>query len=103
MKFPDLFDFNKFVAPVLIKVIYWIGLVLIVLLTLSFIAGASLFSSYLGGGGGFSVGGALFSLIGGAFAALLWRVVCELWIVTFSINERLGTLVELKQAEIAKV
>jgi hypothetical protein len=48
---------------------------------------------------GFSIGTFLFGLIGAAFAALIWRVVCELWIVTFSINDRLGTLVELKKAE----
>jgi len=58
----------------------------------------SLFSSYYGGGG-FSVGGALVALLGGAFGILIWRVVCEIWIVIFSVNDRLGTLVELKQAE----
>jgi hypothetical protein len=100
VKFADLFNFNKFVAPVLTWVIYWIGLVLIVLLTLSGIADLNLSWNFQGGGDALRVGGAL---IGGVFAALLWRVICELWLVTFSINERLGTLVELKKAETSKV
>ena len=103
MEFSDLFTFKKFVAPVLIQISYWVGLIFIALLTLVGIAGTSLFSSYyyggVFGGGGFSVGGALLSLLGGVFGALIWRVVCEIWIVIFSVNERLGTLVALKKAE----
>jgi uncharacterized membrane protein len=102
MEFSDLFTFKKFVAPVLIQISYWVGLVLIVLMTLVGIAGTSVFSSYYYGGGGFSVGGALLSLVGGVFGALIWRVVCEIWIVIFSVNDRLGTLVALKKAEQGK-
>jgi hypothetical protein len=34
------------------------------------------------------------ALIGGVLGLLVWRVVCEVWIVMFSINDRLGQLVE---------
>lgn len=101
MDIADLFKFNKFVAPVLIKVVYWIGLVLIILGMLAGIVGTSLFSSYYGSSG-FSLGGALVSILFGILGVLVWRVVCEISIVTFSINDRLGTLVDLKKTEIGK-
>jgi hypothetical protein len=88
----DLMNFNKFVAPTLIRIVYWIGIVLIILGTLGgVIGGGALMGGY---GGGFSLGGALMALIGGVLGLLVWRVVCEVWIVMFSINDRLGQLVE---------
>lgn len=91
-------NFDKFLAPVLIKIVYWIGIVLIVLSTLLGLVGGSMmpmmnsYSNY--GGGGFNPLGAVLALLFGACALLFWRVVCELWIVIFSINDRLGVLVE---------
>jgi hypothetical protein len=96
----DLLDFKKFVAPTLIRIVYYIGIVGIVLMTLGMIAGGGMMSSmmmgggYGGGGGGFNIFGALFGLIWGACALIIWRVVCEVWIVMFSINDRLGQLVD---------
>ena len=89
----DLMNFNKFVAPTLIRIVYWIGIVLIILGTLGAVIGGG---AMMGGGygGGFSIGGALISLIAGALGLLLWRVMCEIWIVIFSINDRLGVLVD---------
>ena len=46
------------------------------------------------GGGGFNLVGALVALLVGACTLLFWRVACEVWIVIFSINDRLGILVE---------
>ncbi len=89
----SLLNFDKFVAPSLIRIVYWIGIVGIVLGTLAGIAGTSMMGGY-GGGGGFSIGGALLALIGGVAGFLIWRVACEVWIVIFSINDRLGQLVE---------
>ncbi|MBI3676226.1 MAG: DUF4282 domain-containing protein [Proteobacteria bacterium] len=95
MKFSDLFTFEKFVAPLLVKVVYWIGLFFIVLTTLAGIFGlGSMMGSYGMGGGGFSIGGAILSLILGIVFALLWRVICEIYIVIFSINERLGVIAD---------
>ena len=93
--FADLMGFEKFVAPTLIKIVYWIGIVGIVLMTLVGLVGGSMMGAYGGyGGGGFSIVGAIFALIGGAVGLLFWRVICEVWIVIFSINDRLGILVE---------
>jgi hypothetical protein len=85
MKFGDLLSFDKFVAPFLIKIIYWIGLVMLVL---GFIGSLGAMGS-MGVGGFF---GFILSLIGLVLAALAWRVLCEIWIVIFSINDRLGNL-----------
>ncbi len=92
----SLLNFDKFVAPSLIRIVYWIGIVLIVLGTLAGVAGTSMMGGMggYGGGGGFNLGGALLALIGGVAGFLIWRVACEVWIVIFSINDRLGQLVE---------
>jgi hypothetical protein len=97
LEFVDLFKFDKFVAPVLIKVIYWIGIVLIVLSTLAGLTGVSLFDRYVSTG--FNFGHALLVLIFGALFLLVWRVLCELWIVIFSINEKLSILAGLKNGK----
>jgi len=88
LNFSDLLSFNKFVSPVLIRIIYWIGLFFIAIGTL----GAMFGGGMLGMGGG--VSGFIFGLIGGVMMALIWRVVCEIWIVIFSINDRLGIIAE---------
>ncbi|MES1157192.1 MAG: DUF4282 domain-containing protein [Alphaproteobacteria bacterium] len=98
----SLLNFDKFVAPVLIRIVYWIGIVLIVLGTLIAItSGGGMLGMMMGGGGefgggggGFNLGGALIALIAGAVELIVWRVLCEVWIVIFSINDRLGVLVE---------
>ncbi len=95
----SFFNFDKFLAPVLIKIVYWIGIVLIVLSTLMGVLGGGMMSSmmasqYGGYGGGFNIFGALIALLVGAAAILFWRVACEVWIVIFSINDRLGVLVD---------
>ena len=93
----DLMNFNKFLAPTLIRIVYWIGIVMIVLATLGAMAGGGVMMGAMGGGyggGGFNPMGALFALIGGAAFLLIWRVTCEIWIVLFSINDRLGILAD---------
>ncbi|HVY83587.1 MAG TPA: DUF4282 domain-containing protein [Caulobacterales bacterium] len=93
----SLLNFDKFVAPVLIRIVYWIGIVLIVLMTLGGVLGGGMMAGMMGGYGGyggFNAGAALIALIAGAAGLLMWRVVCEVWIVIFSINDRLGVLVE---------
>lgn len=87
MEVGDFFQFHKFLAPVLIKIMYWVGLFFIVLGTLVALLGLS--SDYLGG---FSLGKALLTLVAGAAGALFWRVLCEVWIVVFSMNDRLGII-----------
>jgi hypothetical protein len=92
MNFNNLLNFDTFVAPVLIRIVYWIGIVLIVLGTLTGLLGGGMMASQYGGGGGLM--GSLIALLAGAVGLLFWRVMCEVWIVIFSINDRLGVLVE---------
>jgi uncharacterized membrane protein YeaQ/YmgE (transglycosylase-associated protein family) len=87
----DLLNFNKFVAPVLIKIVYWIGIAGAVLGALASMAGSLAMMRY---NPTMAIGGVLLAVIGAAVGLLVWRVVCELWIVIFSINDRLGALVE---------
>jgi len=89
LDFSDFLSFNKFISPVLIKFIYWIGLFFIVLGTLGTMFGGGMLG--MGGVSGFIIG-----LISGVMLALIWRVVCEIWIVIFSINDRLGVIAEQK-------
>lgn len=93
MDFNSLMNFDKFVAPTLIRIVYWIGIVFIVLGTLMAVFGGGMMASQYGGGG-FNPIGALVALVAGAAALLFWRVMCEVWIVIFSINDRLGILVQ---------
>ena len=98
----SLLNFDKFLAPLLIRIVYWVGIVLIILGTLiAMTSGGGMLGMMMGGGGfgggyggGFNLAGALIALIAGAIELVVWRVVCEIWIVIFSINDRLGVLVD---------
>jgi len=85
----DLTDFQEMIAPTLIRILYWIGLVVIAVGALVQLVAAlgAMGNSFLGGLGMF-----LGVLIGAVFAVLFWRVMCELYIVLFRIYERLGDI-----------
>lgn len=83
----DLFKFDKLVAPTVLKIVYWLGLVGIALTCLLSIIGAVTMMSYSAATG---LGTLLLSLIGLAFGTLVWRIVIEIYMVIFSINDRLG-------------
>ena len=85
------FSFDTFVFPSLVKVIYWIGLVLIVLATIVAAVGAIAASGnpYMGGGAGAGVIGLIVALIGGVVSLVFWRVAIELWLVLFSMHDLL--------------
>lgn len=79
MQFSDFFSFDKLITPTVIRIVYWIGLVVIVL--------ASLFSFFQM----ISVDGlyALLTLVGMVLGLLFWRVFCESVIVAFNMLARL--------------
>lgn len=89
--FASLTNFDKFVAPTLIKVVYWIGIAGVALAALAAMATAA---GQMGYNAATGLGGILLALIGAVVGVLVWRVICEVWIVLFSINDRLGLLVE---------
>lgn len=82
-------SFDKLIATTLIKILYWIGLAVIALGTLI---------SMIGGlgqmGGNFVTGFGMFILapVGGFVALLFWRFLMEVYIVIFSIHDRLGEI-----------
>ena len=88
-QFKDLGDFQEMIAPSLIRILYWIGLVVIAVGTLVQVVSAlgAMGSSFLGG-----LGLLLGVLVGAVVAVLFWRVMCELYIVLFRIYERLGEI-----------
>lgn len=76
------FNFDEMVTPVIIKIIYWIGVALVVLSGLvSIIAGIG---SHFGGGIQV-LGGLLMIVIGPLFV----RIWCELMIVLFEIHKNI--------------
>jgi hypothetical protein len=100
MEVTDFFKFDKFVAPILIKILYWIGIVLIVLSTLGGIVGLRYFESGMSAEyAAYTLGHALIILLSGALFLLLLRVVCELWLAIFKINDRVGMLVGQEKKE----
>ena len=85
-------SFDKMMTGSIIKVIYYIGLVLIPL-GLLFTGGAALFNGQAGGG-------LLTILIGIPIAVLLLRVYCEIFMVMFRISDNLTALRKLKETEV---
>jgi len=81
MKFRDMFHFDKFMMPVLVKIIYWSGLFI---LTFSAILGfLIIYTPY----------GDRITIISIAllwlFSCLLWRIFCEATVLLFKIYSRL--------------
>ena len=82
-----LFRFKTFIAPIFIRVIYYIGLVAIVVGGIGGViyqANSIYFEPAM-------LIAAPFAII---FAVFLWRFMTEAWLVIFEINDRLGKLVD---------
>ncbi len=79
-------SFDKLIATSLIKLLYWIGIVLIALGVLAGILGG--FSQ------GFTSGVAslVLSPLGGVLGIIFWRFLCEVYIVIFGMYDRLGEI-----------
>jgi len=109
VKFKDFFSFERMVTPVIIKILFFIGLVA------SVVGGIVVFITMLFGGissGGFGpiLGGLFGGLLSGALTiflgALTIRVYTELLIVIFKINDNLTdikTLLKKDQTEVSDI
>lgn len=88
----NIMEFNDFLTPGFIRMIFIIGVITIVLTSLIFISSGmgQISSRYEDGGAGLVFLG-IVTLI---FGNIAWRVFCELVIVLFNIN---NNLVELKK------
>jgi hypothetical protein len=87
--FYDLFQWNRFITPSIIKLFYWLAVILTVGSGLvEILAGIALMTQQLLGGLFLIVG----SLIGMLTGIILVRILSEFVLVTFSINEHLGAI-----------
>ncbi len=85
----DLLDFERMIAPTIIKVVYWIGLLLIAAsAVIGFLGGFVALTENIALG----LGQMVLSVIGFVVGLLVWRIVMELYIVVFGIHDRLGQI-----------
>jgi hypothetical protein len=87
--FGDLFQWERFIAPSIIKIFYWLGVVVVVLWGLSGMA-AGLDTMVMNPLTGLIL--MLASLTAIPAGILLARVACEFILIVFRINEHLGAI-----------
>lgn len=81
--------FDRMLGSFLIKVLYHLGLIVILALTVLGVVAA--LTGY--GDAEFNPAlGALASVIGGVLAVIVWRYICEISILLFQIYNRLGEI-----------
>lgn len=78
-------NFDRLLAPTFIKVIYFIGLGVIVVVLLVFLAGALRLMGYDVAKG---LGTIVASIIAAGAALIGWRLLCELYILFFNIHDK---------------
>ena len=83
MQLSDFFSFERLITPSVIKIVYWLGIAVLLVFGV-----ASFFMGLLSG----SLGAGLLSLVGSVLGLLLWRVMCGLYIVIFGMFDRLGQI-----------
>ncbi|HLS04660.1 MAG TPA: DUF4282 domain-containing protein [Wenzhouxiangella sp.] len=81
----DYLKFRKMITPLIIQILFWIGVVVSVLVGLVMLFGG-IASKY--GGGGMVFSGLLWIVLG----PILTRIYCEILIVIFSINDSLADI-----------
>ncbi len=80
-------SFRKFITPVVIQIVFWIGVVAIVLGTL-----VSIFARDELGAAGGPVAGPVLSIVGGIVFLFVWRIWCEMVILAFKIYDELAII-----------
>lgn len=89
MNWQAFLNFDRMIATSVIKFLYWIGIVLIILGGLITFFGAFATMGYSFGAG---LGQLIMAVLGTLVGLILWRILCELYIVFFSIHDRLGDI-----------
>ena len=87
--FRDLFQWERFVTPSIIKLFFWLAVAIIILFGLSGIASAIQMMPASAGVGVFMLLG---SLLGIVIGILFARIVAEFVLIVFRINEHLGAI-----------
>ena len=88
-EFRDLFQWDRFITPTIIKTFYWLVIVLMILVGVSGVfsgLGAMAVSPF----GGFMV--VLSSLAGTVVGIIFSRIAAEFILIVFRINEHLGAI-----------
>ena len=88
-EFRDLFQWDRFITPTVIKTFYWLVIALIVLAGVSGVF-SGLAAMAISPFGGFLV--LLSSIIGAAVGIVFSRIVAEFILIVFRINEHLGAI-----------
>jgi hypothetical protein len=89
LEFRDLFQWDRFITPTIIKTFYWLVIVLIVLFGLSGVF-SGLTAMAISPFGGFIV--VLSSLASVAVGIIFSRIGAEFVLIVFRINEHLGAI-----------
>ena len=87
--FRDLFQWERFVTPSIIKLFFWLAVAIIVLFGLSGLASAVQMMATNAGVGFFMLLGSLLGMTIGILAA---RIFAEFVLIVFRINEHLGAI-----------
>ncbi len=87
--FSDLFQWERFVTPSIIKIFYWLAVGITVLFGLSGVASALGMMTVSVGGGLLML---LVSLLGMVVGVIFARIVAEFILIVFRINEHLGAI-----------
>lgn len=82
--FDEFLSFRKFISPIVIKILYILGVVAIVLF--------SLYMMFSGKGFGGFIQNFFIGLLSLIFGNLMWRVSCEMMLLLFSINDGIKKL-----------
>ncbi|HWX63698.1 DUF4282 domain-containing protein [Bradyrhizobium sp.] len=88
-EFRDLFQWDRFITPTVIKTFYWLVIALIVLAGVSGVF-SGLAAMAISPFGGFLV--LLSSIVGAAVGIVFSRIVAEFILIVFRINEHLGAI-----------
>jgi uncharacterized membrane protein len=85
----DLFQWERFITPSIIKVFYWLAVGLSVLFGLSYLFTGLWMMAVNPFGGLLMMVGSLFGVLIGILTA---RIIAEFILITFRINEHLGAI-----------
>jgi|SRR5581483_7080105 len=85
----DLFQWERFVTPTVIKVFYWLAVVISVLLAFAGMVSSLTTMAYNPFVGMIFM---IVSLLGGIMGVILSRIIAEFVLIVFRINEHLGAI-----------
>jgi len=88
-EFGDLFQWDRFITPTIIKTFYWLVIALIILFGISGIF-SGLAAMAISPFSGFLI--ILSSLVGALVGIVFARIVAEFILIVFRINEHLGAI-----------